>query len=239
MNANPSDMLDMPTLSRQWVRELDRRAVQVYGIPSVVLMENAGRGATDVLQRLGIAGPVVIICGKGNNGGDGLVMARHLDLRGYQTRIVLVAPGDTLTGDALINYRIVERAGLEIRVLPSDPAKQLNDSLQGADWIVDALLGTGSQGEPRSPYDQIIAAINEAHAEGRKVLAVDLPSGLDCDTGQVARPTVQANHTVTFAAVKPGFFLGEARHYTGQIHLVDIGTPRRLLTEVLDEAQKS
>lgn len=223
-------------LPRRWVRELDQRAVADYGIPSPILMENAGRGAADVLERLGINGPVVICCGKGNNAGDGLVIARHLDLRGYLVQIILAMPGEELTGDAAVNYQIAQRAQLPLIVLGENFSEELIAShLAGADWIVDALLGTGAQGEPRPPFDRIIRAVNDAHRNGKKVLAVDLPSGLDCDSGRPSQTTIQADHTVTFAAIKPGLISETGRQFAGQLHVADIGIPRRLMSEIQEE----
>src|SRR5450432_2124338 len=132
------------TISRQQARELDRRAVEEYGVPSVVLMENAGRGATDLLCKLGIAGPVVVCCGGGNNGGDGFVVARHLDLRGFEVRVLLFSGPSKLSEDAEINYRILEKSGVPIRQV--EP-QELERELAGSAWIVDALLGTGARGE--------------------------------------------------------------------------------------------
>lgn len=214
-------------ISREQARRLDRLAVEVYGLPSVVLMENAGRGSTDVLCRLGVAGPVVICAGRGNNGGDGFVVARHLDLRGYAVRVLLADDPARLAGDAALNYRVLEAGGVSIRRV--DPAS-LAAELAAADWIVDALLGTGATGEPRPPLDVIIDAVNRAH---RKVLAVDLPSGLDCDSGQAARHTIRAAHTCTFVAQKPGFLVPDAASYTGEVHVVDIGAPRKLVDEIV------
>lgn len=233
---NSQDLRSNLVLPRRWVRELDRRAVADYGIPSVVLMENAGRGAVDVLQRLGINGPVAICCGKGNNAGDGLVIARHLDLRGYPVEIVMAIPGEELTGDAAVNYQIIRRAQLPLVVLGDGFSEELLAShLGNADWIVDALLGTGAQGEPRPPFDRIIHAINRAHEQGKKVLAVDLPSGLDCDNGKPSQATIRADHTVTFAAIKPGLLSDTGRQFVGQLHVADIGIPRRLMSEIQEE----
>ncbi|MGQ9771779.1 MAG: NAD(P)H-hydrate epimerase [Thermogutta sp.] len=222
-------------LPREWVRELDRRAIAEYGIPGVVLMENAGRGAADVLERLGINGPVVICCGKGNNAGDGFVIARHLDFRGYPVQIVMAIPGEELSGDAALNYQIVRRAQLPLIILREDFEDMIASCLASADWIVDALLGTGAQGEPKPPFDAIVRAINRAHQLGKKVLAVDLPSGLDCDSGRPSQATIQADHTVTFAAIKPGLISELGRQFVGQVHVVDIGVPRRLINEILEQ----
>jgi NAD(P)H-hydrate epimerase len=219
-------------LSREQVRALDRRAIQVYGVPGPVLMENAGRGAAELLLALGINGKVVICCGKGNNGGDGYVIARHLDNGGAPVKILLFAHPQELTGDAAIAYRIVAMSELPLAVFDRPPfdVEELNREFADADWIVDALCGTGLQGPMRPPMDQAVDAIN---ASGARVLAVDLPSGLDCDTGLPLGPTVRAHHTATFVAMKKGFADPAAAPWLGQVHVVDIGVPRRLLEEAL------
>lgn len=211
-------------LSREQVRAIDRRTIEEYGVPGVVLMENAGRGAAEVLLGLGARGPVCICCGKGNNGGDGFVIARHLDNAGVAVRVFLFANPEELTGDAAINFHIVSRSLLKIVAFPN--LDELARELAEADWIVDALFGTGLSGPLRPPFDQIVAAINASQA---RVLAVDIPSGLDCDTGQPLGPTVRAHHTVTFVAQKKGFAAPGARAWLGEVHVVDIGAPRRVL----------
>jgi NAD(P)H-hydrate epimerase len=216
------------TLSREQVRSIDRRAIEDYGMPGVALMENAGRGAAELLVRLGIHGRVVICCGKGNNGGDGYVIARHLDYAGVDVRVLLFFRPEELTGDAAINYHIIARSKLPIGV--QDPSNfeenAVRTALAGADWVVDALFGTGLSGPIRAPLDRIVELIN---ASGAKVVAVDIPSGLDCDTGRPLGPTVRAHHTATFVAVKKGFVEESAKEWLGQVHVVDIGVPRALL----------
>jgi NAD(P)H-hydrate epimerase len=217
-------------LSRAEVRDLDRRAIEEWGLPGVVLMENAGRGTAELLLSLGIHGRVVVCCGKGNNGGDGFVVARHLDNRGVPVGVLLFADAAGLQGDAAINYRVLARSGVPLTVhaggtLPEETVRQ---ELADADWVVDALFGTGLSSPVRAPFDRVIALIN---ASGAKVLAVDLPSGLDCDTGQPLGPTVRAQHTATMAAWKKGFRAPAAQPWLGQVHLIDIGVPRRLLTD--------
>jgi NAD(P)H-hydrate epimerase len=215
-------------LSRSEVRAIDRRAIEEYGVPGVMLMENAGRGAAEVLLALGIAGRATICCGKGNNGGDGFVIARHLDNQRVPVHVWLFARPEELTGDAAINYHIIDRSGLPITISP--PAafdeKALRQGLSTAEWIVDALFGTGLSGPVRAPFDRVIAAINES---GKRVLAVDIPSGLDCDTGQPLGATVRAEHTVTFVASKKGFTAAAAQQWVGRIHVMDIGAPRCLI----------
>jgi NAD(P)H-hydrate epimerase len=213
-------------LTRDAVRQVDRRAVEEFGMSSLVLMENAGRGCADVLEDLGVRGPVVICCGRGNNGGDGFVIARHLDLRGREVRVVLCCDPASLSGDAAANYNILIAADFEIVQLGDFQDALLRRTLEGADWIVDAILGTGARGEPRSPYRQVIEMLNTWPA---RKMAIDLPSGLDCDTGEPASATFRAEHTCTFVAPKPGFFAESAQPCVGRVHTLDIGVPRRLL----------
>ncbi len=221
------------TLGREQSRRLDRLAMDEFGMTGLVLMENAGRGAVDVLCREGIEGPVVICCGKGNNAGDGFVMARHLDLRGYDVRVFVWAELDVLSGDAGVNFKILQKTDVPITGCGVDfDLGRLDEELARAAWVVDALLGTGAKGEPRAPFDAVIERIN---ACATPVLAVDLPSGLDCDTGRPATRTVRANVTCTFAVAKPGLVVAEAEEFVGQVHVLDIGAPRKLIERMLGE----
>jgi NAD(P)H-hydrate epimerase len=218
------------TLTREQSRRVDRLATDEYGMTGLMLMENAGRGAADVLCGLGISGPVVICCGKGNNAGDGFVIARHLDLRGYAVKVLLWAEAAELTGDAAVNFRILEKSEVPIEIFGNrHDAARLDRSLSGAAWIVDGLLGTGARGEPRPPLDAVIDQLNAAAVPK---LAIDLPSGLDCDTGEPARHTIRAAETCTFVAAKPGFLLPAARPYVGRLHVLDIGQPRGLVEKI-------
>lgn len=212
-------------LSRQSLREIDRAAIEQYGIPGVVLMENAGRNAAELLCRLNaLRLRVAIACGRGNNGGDGLVMARHLDRLGLTVNIYLFADPSLLSPDAKVNFDICQKMELPISILP-----EVNSELfRSFGWIVDALLGTGLQQSPRAPFDSVIDLINESDA---KILAVDLPSGLDCDTGRPFQFCVRAHHTVSFVGMKEGFLFPESRTYVGELHFADIGAPRRLIDE--------
>jgi NAD(P)H-hydrate epimerase len=228
-------------ITRDQSREVDRRAIQEYGMSGLVLMENAGRGVADVLCRLAETefgrplGRVVICCGKGNNAGDGFVIARHLDLRGHQVRVLVWAEEAELTGDAGVNYAVLKKCSVPIELFGGrHEADRLQAQLAGADWIVDALLGTGARGEPRPPLDAVIDQINAAAASR---LAVDLPSGLDCDTGAAARHTIRAHDTCTFIATKRGFLAASAERYTGRVHVLDIGAPRRLVKEVIGHVE--
>lgn len=217
-------------LSRADVREVDRRAMVEYGMSGLVLMENAGRGCVDKLCELGCKGPVVVVCGKGNNAGDGFVIARHLDLRCVPLKVILLGSPEKLEGDAAANYKILSRCNVSlIDFSTQSSSSPLIAELAGAEWIVDALLGTGATGAPRPPMDGAIRVMNAARV---KRLAVDLPSGLDCDTGEAAEPTFIADHTCTFVAPKLGFTNPAASRYIGQLHVLDIGAPRQLVEEI-------
>jgi NAD(P)H-hydrate epimerase len=213
-------------LSREQVRAVDRRAIEEYGVPGVMLMENAGRSAAELLLRLGARGPVTVCAGKGNNGGDGFVIARHLDIHRIPVRVLLFARPGELTGDAATNYRIIEKSGLPLAVFgPDVDEPTVRRELAGNEWVVDALFGTGLTGPVRPPFDRVIGAINGC---GARVLAVDIPSGLDCDIGRPLGATVRATHTVTFVAQKKGFAEPSAKEWLGEVHVAGIGAPRVL-----------
>jgi len=231
----PAPTTDRPSgLTRAQVRELDRRAIEEFGLPGAVLMENAGRGAADLVARLWPGpSPVVIACGRGNNGGDGFVIARHLDLLGRPVTILLAAEPASITGDAATMLAVASRSGLPIVSLAAADTATWRHHLAAAAVVVDALLGTGAAGAPRGGIAAAIDAIvawRVATPTGR-VLAVDLPSGLDCDTGRAAGACVRADATATFVASKRGFSTAQAAAFTGTVHVVGIGAPRRLLAE--------
>lgn len=215
-------------LTRQQVRAFDRRAIMDFGVPALVLMENAGRGAAELMLTLGARGTVAICCAKGNNGGDGLVMARHLQNRGLVVKVHLFARPDDLSPEAAVHWNIITRARMPTRSWTEVDDAALAGELHGAAWIVDALYGSGLQGPVRPPHDCVIAAIN---ASPGKVFAVDIPSGLDADTGEPLGATIRARHTATFVAAKQGFANPAALPWLGEVHVVDIGAPRQLLQE--------
>jgi NAD(P)H-hydrate epimerase len=209
-------------LTRAQAREFDRHAIEHLGIPSAVLMENAGRGAAEVLRTIGVHGTVVIACGKGNNGGDGLVIARHLANAGIEVTTLLFASPEDLSAAAALQWNIVTKMGLKAQIVAGPKADEalLARIFARAEWIVDALFGTGLAGPVRPPFDRIISFINASSA---RVLAVDIPSGLDADTGEPCGPTIRAEHTVTFVAPKLGYRNPAAAAWLGQVHVVDIG----------------
>jgi NAD(P)H-hydrate epimerase len=216
-NADPGFILD-----RASVREVDRAAIEQFGIPGIVLMENAARALAD--QALAMVGhalgaEVLIVCGTGNNGGDGWALARHLHNEGL--RPVVAALGDPRPeSDAGVNCAICRR--MKIEEVPIGDLDRHRD----AALVVDALFGTGL-GRPIT--GAAADAIEWINASGRPVLAVDVPSGLDCDTGRRLGATVRATVTVTFVGSKPGFETMEAQQWVGEVVIGDIGAPRALV----------
>ncbi len=233
----------MRSLTRDQVRAVDLRAIGEYSLPGIVLMENAGRNAAHLLMALAsndrIGGPlrVAIACGRGNNGGDGFVIARHLENLGAEVKLLLACDPAAYRGDAAVNHAVAVRAGIAIEPLKSAPAEAWSAALVESDWIVDALLGTGSSGAPRGAVATAIRAINLARnphgsdSRPRKIFAVDIPSGFDCDTGLAADECVRADVTASFVARKIGFDAPGSGAFTGAVHVLDIGVPRRLLDE--------
>lgn len=219
-------------LNRQQSREVDRRAIEEFGMLGLVLMENAGRGVADRLANCGAKGPVLIACGRGNNGGDGFVIARHLDAQGLDVHVAVWGREDDYRGDAASNLAILRRAGLPVEFFETVPPASWWLQQAPVDWIVDALLGTGSVGAPRPPLDGVIQQLN---ALGKPILAVDIPSGLDCDTGEASEPTIRAVETCTFVAAKPGLLVPQAQPYVGRLTVLPIGVPKQLLDEMLKE----
>lgn len=225
--------MPLVALSREAVRRVDQLAISELGLPGVVLMENAARGCVDWLMELGVAGPISVCAGKGNNGGDGFVIARHLEILGFEVRVLLFAPADQLTGDAAINFGVIKKAGSRIVELHDAKEAEIARALDGSAWIVDALLGTGTQGRLREPFALAVRCINNQPA---KRFAVDLPSGLDCDSGEPiddAEHCVRADFTATFVARKSGFDNESATQFLGDVRVIDIGVPRSFLDRIL------
>jgi hydroxyethylthiazole kinase-like uncharacterized protein yjeF len=218
----------MGSLSRDEVRAIDRVAIETLGVPGMVLMENAGRQVADAVADL-LGGPgglggrrVAIVTGSGNNGGDGFVVARHLSLRGVRVVVFMIAPAEKLTGDAATNHAISAKLGLDLRFVGAADLAGLAGQLRGFDAIVDAIGGTGIRGPLRGEQAEAVEQINAA---ARPVVAVDIPTGLDCDTGLAAGPTVRAAITVTFVARKKGFDNPASAEFTGEVRVADIGIP--------------
>ena len=216
----------MRYLSAEESRNVDWLAKSQGHIMGIVLMENAGRGSAEILLAENPKGKVVICCGRGNNGGDGFVIARHLNAAGIDVQVLLFANPKELMGDACMNHAIIAHSDIPMKVLISPSAEDLKSIFKDAVWVVDALVGTGQNGSLRTPFDLVVRQINES---GVKVFAVDLPSGLDADTGIASDPTNKATITATMVTPKTGFQNPEAQSYLGKLMVVGIGLPKCLI----------
>lgn len=218
----------MQAVTREEMIALDGWAIQSIGIPGIVLMENAGRAAAERVRVLAPNprnGAILVVSGKGNNGGDGFVIARHLWNWGYRVAVRVFRDLEQFPpgSDSAVNLAVIRKLGLDLQARPDGLAAA---DFDGAALIVDALFGTGLVGAPRSPASLIIDQVNEAGAGGVPVLAVDIPSGLDCNTGETPGSAVRANWTVTFACAKVGFTRGNGPAHVGNLEIADISIPR-------------
>lgn len=212
------------------IQELDRLAIEDYGVPSLALMENAGREVAREVAGIRPSGKkrVCVVCGQGNNAGDGFVAARHLWNMGVDVDVVLIGHHRQLKNDAAVNLSILKNCGYPVRettrITPT-----VRRTLQKADVIVDAIFGVGLNREVCTPFREFIEAINAAK---RFVIAVDIPSGLDGTTGEIHGVCVRATRTVTFTFQKKGFLLRQGPKITGTIKVVDIGIPEKLIKKL-------
>ncbi|MEA2211861.1 MAG: ADP-dependent NAD(P)H-hydrate dehydratase / NAD(P)H-hydrate epimerase [Solirubrobacteraceae bacterium] len=214
MTSLPQWWQALPDADQQ--RATDAWAIEQLGIPGAELMERAGAGLTELVMARAPVGRVVVVCGKGNNGGDGLVVARLLRGHGREVDVLLLADPGELRGDA--------RTNLE-RLPGPAPNPFAGTPLRGAGAVVDAILGTGFSGAPREPAAAAIAAINAAASEGAVVIACDVPSGVDASTGEVAGDAVRAVATATFHAAKPGLCIAPGKQFAADVKVIDIGIP--------------
>lgn len=222
----------MKLLKAEEMKVIDQRASSEYGIPSLILMENAGLRTLEVIEEIlgdSINKSVIILAGKGNNGGDGLVIARHLLNSGAAVRVFLTGQVEELTPDSRLNYDILLRMGARILPLIGDEdLDRLMLSLMNADLIVDALYGIGFKGSLGQFESRIVKMVNWCRAP---VVAVDIPSGVEADSGRVHGPAIKATHTVTFALPKIGLVLEPGKDYVGTLSVADISIPSFLLED--------
>ncbi len=219
-------------LKRDEIGEIDRKAIEEYEIPGLILMENAGRNVAEEILKM-LAYPynakVAIFCGKGNNGGDGFVVARHLYNKGVNVSVYLTTKvsGVLTDGDAGTNLKILLNMNLKIKELQNiRDIEEIEKVLQGCNIIVDAIFGTGLSGNVREPIGTFIKKINETNIP---IVSIDIPSGLNCDEGIALGTAVKATKTVTFVSPKVGFIKGHGKEYTGELIVTDISVPKELI----------
>ena len=218
---------DFAVMTRRQVRDFDAWAINQMGIPGIVLMENAAKNCTDIVLKCfpdQTKAGVCIFCGAGNNGGDGFVVARQLFNQGVSVRIILCGDPEKITGDAKINFDICKKMGLSMTHLDMTSAelfRDVEDEVTDCGLLVDALLGTGLRGQLKEPIALLISSIN---SHNLPIVSVDIPSGLDCDTGVPLPVSIEASATVTFVAIKKGFVDNpQSRRATGRVFVADIG----------------
>lgn len=219
----------MKVVTTKQIQKLDDVAINTFGIPSVVLMENAGRAVFAEITKRSLPKRVCVVCGVGNNAGDGFVVARHLVDAGIATDVLMLGERAMLKADALLNCNLLLRLRCPVtrvkRVTPKAIAM-----LNAADVTVDAIFGVGLNRLVSGVYGEMIAAINR-HA-GR-VLAVDVPSGLDATSGKIYGGCIKANKTVSFTYPKKGFLIHEGPCHVGKLKVVDIGIPNIVKARVI------
>lgn len=207
-------MAFMKKISVKQARAFDLYAQEKLGIPSLLLMENAGRSvAEEALKMLGKRKKVAVVCGVGNNGGDGFVAARHLLNAGKKVQVYIIGDEAKIKADPKTNLEILCKMG-------SEPANEIRGSFRNTDLTIDALFGIGLNSDVREPYASVIALMNSS---GKPILAVDVPSGLDADTGRIFGAAVKASRTVTFVAAKKGFYKADGPRCCGKVIVRDIG----------------
>ncbi|MSO40353.1 MAG: NAD(P)H-hydrate dehydratase [Solirubrobacterales bacterium] len=204
-----------PCLDAEQMRAVDRWAIEVRGVPSLELMETAGAAVAEAASEIAGDGPVRVVCGKGNNGGDGLVAARRLAELGFDAEALLLAPEGEMSGDAAANLERVS-AARHVEV------GELDRALGGSSVVIDAVFGTGFAGEPRDPAATAVEAINDCPAQ---TIAVDIPSGVNASSGEVEGVAVDADITVSFHARKIGHFVAPGKWHSGELRVVEIGIP--------------
>jgi ADP-dependent NAD(P)H-hydrate dehydratase / NAD(P)H-hydrate epimerase len=219
----------MNSITAEQMKKIDKAAIDRFGIPSLVLMENAGRAASDIAYNMLIdkMSKVICICGKGNNGGDGFVCTRHLINKGVNVLVFLTCSRNKLKGDAKINFSILEKMNVSIYELTKeDNFTNLEKEIINSELVVDAIFGIGITGKIKDPYSEIIEIINK---NKNKTLALDIPSGLDATKGISLGSCIKADRTVTFAAAKTGLTNNQGPSFSGEITVADISIPKQLL----------
>lgn len=221
----------MKLVTSDTMKKLDRITIEQYGIPGLTLMERAGKGAFALLEKYfarDLEKGIAVVAGGGNNGGDGFVVARYAHEKGLRTEVFLLVDQESLKGDALENFNRIKNSVRVENISDSKTEEDLVEKLKSFGCVIDAIFGTGFRGNVEGIHKKVISAINRSN---KKVLAIDIPSGLNPDTGEVMGIAVKANVTATFGLPKVGQFLGNAREFTGTVEVIDIGIPEKLIEE--------
>ena len=219
----------MRTVTAAQMKRIDRIASDQYGIPSLILMENAGAACVREIRKRWKSRlkKVPIFCGGGNNGGDGFVVARHLLNQGLIPQVFFFQKPQAMKPDPAINFNILKKIGVNVvDCSKTVPWGSLSRGLTSSDLVVDAIFGTGLAREVQEPFSKVISLINSSK---RPVLSVDIPSGLNADSGEAMGIAVRADLTVALGLPKKGFYKGQGRYCTGRVVVVDISLPRSLL----------
>lgn len=219
----------MEFLTRHQIRLIDNYAIEHLGLAGIVLMENAGRNVAEAVSKYmgGVGGRhIAIVAGGGNNGGDGFVAARHLAMHQARVSVFCIVPFEQFSGDAKTNLNVIRKLEMDVHPLAEPQIKTLAATLKNFELIIDAIGGTGIKG----PLHGVIAeAVQQLNAAVRDIIAVDIPTGLDCDVGRAEGPAVRAKLTVTLVARKKGFEQSASTLYTGKVVVADIGIPADLV----------
>ena len=220
----------MKVVTAEQMQELDRKAIEAYRIPGIVLMENAGRGASEAIFKAfpDIQGrKIAVVAGKGNNGGDGFVIARHLQNQGIAVKVFLMTDPKALRGDAETNFHIFDRMKGEVIPVPSlKEYQKVKKDLEKFDLLIDGIFGTGLDAEIRGYYREVIDHLNTLRMP---IVAIDIPSGLDANTGKPLGTAIRASLTITFGLPKVGHLISPGLDYVGDLKIIDIGIPRGLV----------
>jgi NAD(P)H-hydrate epimerase len=223
----------MKTVTSIQMRDIEVRAMRDFGLSELIMMENAGRSIADAVETLfrkkdiPKGKKISIFCGGGNNGGDGMVAARHLHNRNYEPEIILLKSPEILRDISLANFTTAEKSGIPIKLFTAAL------KLENCGLIIDSLLGTGTRGSVREPYLSAINFINERNVP---VIAVDIPSGICADSGEVLETAIRADLTVAMGVPKCGLIADKAKKYVGSIFVADIGLPKAILDSVFSKS---
>lgn len=233
MAYNEPDQMEhkMIPLRKEKIRLLESLTINDFKIPGLILMENAGSKAAEIIYKE-LPNPtqdqVVILCGKGNNGGDGFVVARHLNNLGVTVKVFLFTDRQLLTGDAKTNLEILYKMKVFVEEVLN--LEKVSDAIKSSNIVIDAMLGTGVDGEIKESLKLIVRVINSF--SNKVVYSIDTPTGLDCNTGEILGECVKATKTLTFIAAKTGFYLEKGPENCGEIIIIDISVPSDLIVSV-------